>query len=54
MVRGEMKMRKGQAALEYVLCVAALLVVVAMMGFIVRAAQHSAARTSELVRSDYP
>ena len=46
--------RRGQAALEYVLCLAALLVVVGIMGYIVTAAQKSAARTHELVRSDYP
>lgn len=46
--------RRGQAALEYVLCVAVLLAVVGVMGYLVRAAQKSAERTEELVRLDYP
>lgn len=46
--------RRGQAALEYILCVAALLVVIGIMGYLVRAAQRSADRTEELVRADYP
>lgn len=46
--------RRGQAALEYVLCVAILLGLVGVMGYLVRAVQRSADRTEELVRSDYP
>lgn len=45
---------KGQAALEYILCTAALLIVIGILGTIITAAQKSAARTHELVRSDYP
>lgn len=46
--------RSGQAALEYVLAFAALLVVVTAIGFVLRAAGKSAERTERLVQSDYP
>lgn len=46
--------RKGQAALEYVLALAALLVAVGVMGYLVSAARKSAQRTEALVSSDYP
>jgi len=46
--------RSGQAALEYVLALCALLVVVAAMGYFVEAARKSAVRTQALVSSDYP
>jgi uncharacterized protein (UPF0333 family) len=45
---------KGQTALEYILCTAAILIVISILGTIITAAQKSAARTHELVRSDYP
>ena len=46
--------RKGQAALEYVLALAALLVAVAATGYLVAAARRSADRAQALVGSDYP
>ena len=51
-----MKMRKrgGQAALEYVLALCALLAVVGAMGYLVSAAQKSVVRTEGLVGSEYP
>jgi len=49
-----MRMRRGQAALEYVLAFAALLVVVTAMGYVVSAAVESANRANALVRADYP
>jgi hypothetical protein len=39
---------------EYVLTLAAMLVVVAVMWHVIAAAKHSTARTERLVRSDYP
>jgi len=44
----------GQAMLEYVLSLAAMLVVVAVMGYVVTAAVKSADRTNALVRADCP
>ena len=46
--------RKGQAALEYVLALAALLAAVAATGCLVAAARRSADRAQALVGSDYP
>jgi len=46
--------RKGQAMLEYVLSLAAMLAVVAVMGYVVAAAVKSADRTNALVRADCP
>ncbi len=46
--------RKGQAAVEYVLALCALLVVVGAMWHVVAAARKSVARTESLVGSDYP
>jgi uncharacterized protein (UPF0333 family) len=46
--------RKGQALLEYVLALAAMLVLVAVMGFFVSAARTSAIRAETLVSSDHP
>lgn len=40
--------------LEYVLALAALLVVIAIMGYVVTAAMKSADRTNSLVRADCP
>jgi len=50
----EMKGRSGQAAVEYVLALATLLVVVSIMGYFVLAAQKSAHRTEALVSQDCP
>ena len=50
----EMMARRGQAAVEYVLAVAALLVVVSVMGYLVTAAYKSAQRTEALVGADCP
>ncbi len=47
-------MSLGQALLEYVLALAALLVVVSAMGYLVSAAKAKAQRSSSLVRSEYP
>lgn len=49
-----MRGRRGQAALEYVLAVLALLAVVSAMGYVVAAAHHQSVRTEGLVRADYP
>jgi len=46
--------QRGQAMLEYVLSLAAMLVVVAVMGYVVAAAVKSADRTNALVRADCP
>jgi hypothetical protein len=46
--------RSGQAALEYVLALCALLVVVAAMWHLVVAARRNVVRTEALVSSDYP
>lgn len=50
----EMNGRCGQAAVEYVLALATLLVVVSIMGYFVLAAQKSAQRTEALVSQDCP
>lgn len=44
----------GQALLEYVLALAALLVIVSVTWCLVDAAKAKAARSSSLVRSEYP
>lgn len=46
--------RSGQAAVEYVLALAALLVVIGVMGYCVTAAQKSAHRAEALVGADCP
>ena len=46
--------RSGQAMVEYVLAVCVLLVVVATMGWVLRAARRNVERTESLVSSDYP
>ena len=46
--------RSGQAALEYVLALASLLVVVGLLAGLVGAAAHHAARTTSLVSGDCP
>ena len=50
----EVRVKRGQAALEYVLALLALLVVVGAMGYLLRAARSSVTRTETLVRSEYP
>jgi len=40
--------------LEYVLSLSAMLVVIAVMGYVVTAAVKAADRTNALVRADYP
>lgn len=49
-----LRARAGQAALEYVLALCALLVVVGAMWYLVAAARRSVVRTESLVSSDYP
>jgi len=49
-----MSCRRGQAMLEYVLSLAALLVVVTVMGYVVSAAMKTSDRANGLVRADYP
>ena len=44
----------GQAALEYVLVLGALLVVVVMTTHLIHATKKASARTVSLVSSDYP
>jgi uncharacterized protein (UPF0333 family) len=46
--------RGGQAAVEYLLAMSALLVVVGVMGYLVTAAHKSAQRTEALVSADCP
>lgn len=46
--------RNGQAAVEYVLALCALLAVVGAMWYLVAAAHKSVVRTESLVSSDYP
>ena len=48
------KGRSGQAAIEYVLALATLLVVVSIMGYFVTAAHKSAHRSEALVSQDCP
>lgn len=47
-------MRKGQAALEYVLALAGLLVVTAILWQLVGVTMRYAERTERLVTSEYP
>ena len=49
-----MRMRKGQAMLEYVLSLAGLLVVVGILWGLVWATFHYAERTERLVQMDCP
>ena len=44
----------GQALLEYVLALAALLIIVSVTWCLVDAAKAKAVRSSSLVRSEYP
>ena len=46
--------RCGQAMVEYVMCVAAMLVVAGVLGYMVVAAQKSAHRSEALVSADSP
>ena len=46
--------RAGQAAVEYVLALCALLAVIGSMSYLVVAAKSSVIRTETLVSSDYP
>ena len=46
--------RKGQAAVESVLALCALLAVVGAMWYLVVASKKSVVRTENLVSSDYP
>ena len=48
------RMRSGQAALEYVLATAALLVVIGILWGLVAAVERHAERTEALVTSDCP
>ena len=47
-------MARGQAALEYVLALASMLVVAGILSILVRAAVHHAGRTESLVTADCP
>ncbi len=46
--------RSGQATVEYVLAVLALLVVITAMTWVIAAAERSVETTEALVSSDYP
>ena len=48
------RMRRGQAMLEYVLCLASLLVVIGLLWGLARAAVRHGERTESLVSSDCP
>ncbi len=47
-------MKRGQAALEYLLVLTALIAVTAATGWLVHAARRASERTTALVGSDYP
>lgn len=49
-----MRTMNGQAALEYVLVLAGMLVVVSVLGWLLVAVTHQATRTENLVVSEYP
>ena len=49
-----MRGRGGQAAVEYVIALATLLIVVSIMGYFVPAAHKSAHRSEALVSQDCP
>jgi uncharacterized protein (UPF0333 family) len=51
---GKVVLRRGQAALEYVLALAALLVVTAIMWGVVGASEKQSVRAARLVTSEYP
>jgi uncharacterized protein (UPF0333 family) len=51
---GKAGLRRGQAALEYVLALAALLVVTAIMWGVVVASEKQSVRAAKLVTSEYP
>ena len=51
---GKVVLRRGQAALEYVLALAALLVVTAIMWGVVGASEKQSVRAARLVNSEYP
>ena len=46
--------KSGQAALEYILVLVALIAVVWALGYFVSAARRGARQTAEMVTSDYP
>ena len=50
----DVRVKKGQALLEYVLALLALLVVVTVMVYLLRATRSSVTRTETLVSSEYP
>lgn len=50
----KVRMSHGQALLEYVLAVAALLIIGSIMWCLVDAAKAKATRSNSLVRSEYP
>ena len=50
----QLRLRKGQAMLEYVLAFAALVGVIAVTGYLLTASQYAVTRTERLVGSDYP
>jgi len=49
-----LRVRSGQAALEYILVFAALIGLVVALEYFVSAARKGAKQTAELVTSDYP
>jgi uncharacterized protein (UPF0333 family) len=51
---GKVGLRRGQAALEYVLALAALLVVTAIMWGVAGASEKQSERAASLVTSEYP
>lgn len=46
--------RSGQAMVEYVVCVAAMVVVAGVLGLLVTAARKSASRSEAIVSADSP
>ena len=51
---GNVRARRGQAMLEYVLAFSSLLIVVVILGRLVAVTQRYAARAENLVSSEYP
>lgn len=47
-------MKNGQTMIEYVICVAAVVLIAGIVGYVVTAAQKHAYRSVTLVGSEYP
>lgn len=47
-------MKNGQTAIEYVVCIAAVVLIAGIVGYVVKAAEKHAERSVTLVASEYP